>query len=473
VFLTAFAIAGCATNPATGERQLSLVGEGQEVEMGRTYAQEVDQTMPAYDDSGLRAYVDRVGQSLATTSERPELPWTFKVLDDPVVNAFAIPGGFIYVTRGILTHFNSEGELASVLGHEIGHVTARHSVEQMSRAQLGGLLLGVGAIVSEDVRRFGGLAQAGLGVLFLTYGRDAERQADSLGVRYAVRDNYDPREAIHVHQTLGRLTQERGGNGVPSWLSSHPSSADRIDRIQAELETLPADALDGRIEADAYLRQIGGVTFGPNPRHGYFIESRFVHPDLAFEFSFLDGWQTANLPQAVVGQSANQDAIFELTLEPDGYAAAADAFFRQQGMRAGDVRRTTVNGQSAVTGVFQVETEQGVLEGTATFVGYHGKTYRLLGYTPAGRRSTYDGAFQRITRSFTRLTDAAILAVEPPRIDMVRVQRSATLRTMASSRPLPIPVPELAILNGVREDEPVAPGATIKWVVGETPPGTR
>jgi len=330
------------------------------------------------------------------------------------------------VTRGILTHFNSEGELASVLGHEIGHVTARH-----------------------------------------------ERQADSLGVRYAVRDHYDPREAIHVHQTLGRLTQERGGNGVPSWLSSHPTSADRIDRIQAELETLPADALDGRIEADGYLRQIDGVTFGPNPRHGYFIGSRFVHPDLAFELSFPDSWQTANLAQAVIGQSANQDAIFELTLESDGSAAAADEFFRQPGMQAGDVRRTTVNGQSAVTGVFQVETEQGVLEGTATFVGYHGKTYRLLGYTPAGRRSTYDGAFQRITRSFTRLTDAAILAVEPPRIDMVRVQRSATLRTMASSRPLPIPVPELAILNGVREDEPVAPGATIKWVVGETPPGTR
>jgi len=194
---------------------------------------------------------------------------------------------------------------------------------------------------------------------------------------------------------------------------------------------------------------------------------------LAFELSFPDGWQTANLPQAVIGQSARQDAIFELTLESDGYAAAAEEFFRQPGMQAGDVRRTTVNGQSAVTGVFQVETEQGVLEGMATFVGYQGKTYRLLGYTPAGRRSTYDGAFQRMTRSFRRLTDAAILAVEPMRIDVVRVQQTTTLSAMASNRALPIELSELAILNGVVEDETLAPGSTIKWVVGETPPGTR
>lgn len=136
--LTAIALlgAGCATNPATGERMLSLISEAQEIEMGRQYSEQIAATMPVYDDPELQRYVENIGLRLAATSERPELPWTFTVLDDAAVNAFAVPGGYLYVTRGILTYFNSEAELAAVLGHEIGHVTARHSVEQMSRQQL-------------------------------------------------------------------------------------------------------------------------------------------------------------------------------------------------------------------------------------------------------------------------------------------------------------------------------------------------
>ena len=471
VLLALLGVASCAINPATGQRQLSLVGEAQEVEMGRTYAQEINRTMPHYDDAGLQAYVDGIGQSLAMTSERPELPWAFTVLDDPVVNAFAIPGGFIYVTRGILTHFNSEAELAAVLGHEIGHVTARHSVEQMSRAQLGGLLLGVGSIVSEDVRRFGGLAQTGLGVLFLRYGRDDEREADRLGVRYAVRDNYDPREAIGVHQTLGRLTEERGSSGVPSWLATHPPSEDRIERIEAELAALPRSALDGRVEVDRYLRAVDGVTFGPNPRHGYFIGTRFVHPDMAFEFTFPDNWQTANLAQAVIGQSANQDAIFQLTVESAEYGAAADAFFRQDGMVREAVGRTTMNGQAAITGRFRAQTEQGEIVGQVTFVEHGDGSYRLLGYTTPSRWTAYDDEFQRITRSFRRLTESAILRVQPLRLELLRVPRSVTLAEMASDRALPIDLEALAVVNGVSADETLEAGTTIKWVVGEPPPG--
>ena len=164
-------------NPATGERQLTLIGEAQEIQMGREADQEISASLGLYADEAAQRYVSALGQELAAKSERPDLPWSFKVVDDPIVNAFALPGGFIYVTRGIMAHLSSEAELVAVLGHEIGHVTGRHSVERLSKAQLANVGLGVGMIVSPRFRQFGDLAQMGMGLLFLKYSRDDEREA--------------------------------------------------------------------------------------------------------------------------------------------------------------------------------------------------------------------------------------------------------------------------------------------------------
>ena len=472
--LFALVSGSCAINPATGESMLSLVSESQEIEMGRAYSEQVEGTMSVYDDPALESYVDGIGQQLAAVSERPQLPWSFKVIDDPTVNAFAVPGGFLYVTRGILTHFNSEAELAAVLGHEIGHVTARHSVEQISRAQLGGLLLGVGSILSEDVRRFGGLAQTGLGILFLSYSRDDEHQADMLGVRYSLRKDYDPREAIGVHEMLGRQTEARGGSGIPNWLSTHPSSADRIERIRAHVDTVPAARLAGpSVRADEYLQRIDGLVFGANPRHGFFQGTLFRHPDLAFELRFPSDWETANLTQAVMAMSPGEDAIVQLTLSATaGHAAAARAFFSQEGVRDRRVSSGTVNGFPATSGNFEVATQDGVLEGVATFLDYGGRTYQILAYTPRGKLATYDQVFRNAIGSFDRLTDPTALGVEPLELQLVTVQRSTTLRRMAQSRTLPISLETLAIVNGLGEDETIPAGRTVKWVVGEPVPGT-
>src|SRR5256885_141359 len=167
---------------------------------------------------------------LAATSERPNLPWTFRVVDDPVVNAFALPGGFIFVTRGILAHVNSEAELAGVVGHEIGHVTARHSVSQMSKQQLAQLGLAVGALASPDVGRYAGVASQALGVVFLKYSRDDESQADELGLRYMRRATYDPREMPHVFEMLARVSQAQGGGRVPGWLEDQQRETGRRGR---------------------------------------------------------------------------------------------------------------------------------------------------------------------------------------------------------------------------------------------------
>jgi predicted Zn-dependent protease len=466
--------AGCATNPATGGLMLSLIGEEQEIAMGREYSAQVDATMGLYEDPQLEAYVDSIGQALAAVSERPQLPWSFKIVDDPTVNAFALPGGYLYVTRGILTHFNSEAELAAVLGHEIGHVTARHSVEQISRAQLAGLGLGVASILSDEVASLQGVIGTGLGVLFLSYSRDDEHQADLLGVRYGLRKAYDPREAVKVHRMLSRQTELRGGSGIPNWLSTHPSSEDRIDRIQAHVDTVPPQRLATTVvHRNEFLRLVDGLVYGENPRHGFFQEALFLHPDLAFQLRFPTDWRTQNLTQAVLALSPEEDALVQLTLAgTGGHTAAAREFFTQEGMSGAGIDRETINGLPATTGRFQARTEQGVLEGVAAFLDYNGRTYRILGYSPQGKLGRYEQAFRATARSFDRLTDPAALDAQPMRIDLLTLDRDATVAQLAARRGSPIPASELSLLNGVREDDVLSAGQTVKWVVGERPPGT-
>src|SRR5256884_9114765 len=196
--------AGCAVNPATGSRQLMLVSESQEIALGRDYEPQVAGSIGIYGDSGLQRYIQQFGARLAASSERPNLPWSFRVVDDPVVNAFALPGGFIYVPRGILAHLNSEAALAGVVGHEIGHVTARHSASQMSKQQLAQIGLAVGSIASPEFGRYAGVASAGLGVLFLKFSRDDESQADHLGLRNMRRAASDPPAMPQLFEMLTR-----------------------------------------------------------------------------------------------------------------------------------------------------------------------------------------------------------------------------------------------------------------------------
>ena len=470
----AFFVVSCATNPATGGKMLSLVSESQEIRMGQQFSQEVESSIPLVDDAGLQAYVEGVGLALAAVSERPDLPWSFRVVDDPVVNAFALPGGPVYVTRGILALFSSEAEMAAVLGHEIGHITARHSVEQISRAQLAGIGLAVGSMLSRDIARYSGLASQGLQVLFLSFGRDDEHESDMLGVRYAGRVDYDVRESVTMHVKLDRIGDLSNGGGIPSWLSTHPSSEDRIERLHALVDTIPGLA-DAKLGGDEYLFHIDDLVYGEDPRQGYFTESLFLHPDLRFQIRFPDGWQTANLLSVVGGQAPSQDAIVQLTLASEGssHAEAARAFFSQDGVSSGRVGRERINGLPATMGSFQAQTEQGALEGIAAFLDHGGLTYRIMGYTVQGRLRDHENAFLRFIRSFEILTDRAALSVEPMRIQLYTLERASSIAEISRRKPSPASEARLAILNGVQETERIPAGTTIKWVVGEPPPGMR
>lgn len=276
--LVLLTLVSCATNPATGKRQLSLINEQQEIEMGRQASQEVAQQMGLYNDAQLERYVAGVGRNIANSSERPNLPWEFHVVDDPMVNAFALPGGYIYVTRGILAHLNDEAELASVLGHEIGHVTARHSVEQMSKQQLAGLGLGVAMILSPQAAQLGDLANVGLQLMFLKFSRDDESQADDLGLRYMVKGGWDPNQMPPVFDVIGAISKNAPGGKVPEWSSTHPDPENRAGRLRKQIAQLGVTG--GKVNSAEYVQRMNGVMFGTNPREGYAIGNAFIHPDL-------------------------------------------------------------------------------------------------------------------------------------------------------------------------------------------------
>jgi predicted Zn-dependent protease len=459
---------GCAVNPVTGERQLALVSEAQEIEMGRQVAAQAVQQMGLVENAALQNYVNGLGQKLAATSERPNLPWSFQVVDDPTPNAMAAPGGFIFVTRGLLSMIRNEAELVSVLGHEIGHVTARHSVTMMSRAQLAQIGLGIGSILSPTVARLGDALGGGLSLLFLHYGRDAERQADDLGFRYMLEHNYDAREMVNVFVALQRSGELAGRSPVPSWLASHPNPEERIVRIQAALAELGQEAALAQtmVNAEPYMSRIDGMIHGENPRHGFFRNQLFLHPDMRFRMEFPQGWQTQNLAAAVMAGSPQQDALIQLTLDEGSEQEAANRFFNQQGIASRNVARQPINGLPAVVGEFQVQTQEGALGGWAAFIRHDNRTFQLLGYTPAQLMARYDGTFRGVIGSFNVLTEQAALNVQPNRIAIVRLPERMTLTQFNQRYPSEVSLDELAIINAIPDANTSAPaGYRMKRVV--------
>lgn len=463
----AAAVVTCAVNPVTGKRELSLVSEGQEIQMGQEYAKQVTQEMGAYPDSSVQRYVRTIGLRLAKASERPSLPWNFTVIDDPQVNAFALPGGPIFITRGILTHMNSEAELASVVGHEIGHVTARHSVQQMTRQQLFQVGLVAGAIASDKVAQNLGLLSTGLGILSLKYGRDDETQADGLGFRYTLNDGYDVRQMVDMFRILQRISG--GGSRIPEWQSTHPDPGNRIEATEARLRRVTVP-LDGKkVGRPEFLAVIDGMIFGDNPRQGFFKDGRFNHPDLAFSIDFPSGWQTVNQVSAVAGLSPQKDAQLQLSLAGKGDPGQTlQQFLGQEGIQAGQARSTSVNGNPAALAPFSAQTQEGqTLNGLVGMVSYGGNTYQLLGIT-AQPASAYSQVFQSFIMSFRRLTDPAALGVKPDRIDIVKVPRAMTLAQFNQQYPSTIPIERLALINGVADgNAPIAAGESVKRVINQ------
>ncbi len=457
---------GCAVNQATGQRQLMLISEQQEIAMGKEAHGQILASMGVYPDDEAQAYVSALGRELAALSERPDLPWTFTVIDDPIVNAFALPGGYIYVTRGIMAHLSSEAELVSVLGHEIGHVTGRHGANRMSKQQLAGIGLGVGMIVSPEFAQFGDLAQQGMGLLFLKYSRDDERQADDLGVRYTVNGGWDVREMPEVFGVLKNVGELAGAGRLPNWLSTHPDPDQRAQRIHDQIARMGQDFSGSKTNRRTYFDRLDGMVFGSNPRQGFFEESTFFHPDLAFKIQFPGGWATQNQTQAVVGQSEAQDAIVALTLvSEDDPVAAAKAFGEQEGLESGRIQTGKIHGSPAASVEFKVPKEQNALRGQVGWVRYNDNTYRLLGYTLESKWATYGRAIGDFVGSFDEVTDRRVLDVQPAKVKVVGLRWDMPFSDFARRFPSNIEPELLALINHTTTDGVVKAGEA-KQIVG-------
>jgi len=463
-------VVACAKDPVTGKRELVLISESQEIAMGEQASGDVEVSMGLYDDAELQAYVDELGQRVAAASERPQLPWRFKVLDSPVVNAFALPGGYVYLTRGILAYINSEAALMGVIGHEIGHVTARHHVEQMSKQQLAGLGLNVGTIFFPEARPFGDVLGGGLGILFLKFSRDAERESDRLGVRYSMAQGYDPTDMAHFFSVLGRLSgSERPDRNAPSWASTHPDPADR----EATILALVADQAGRRTELESrrgeYLREVEGLVVGENPREGFMRGRRFLHPDLEFQLTYPEGWNVQNTKTAVYAASPDGGASLQLTGTRVGAgttpATHAREFFRRNDIDYGTGERLRVGPFAAYRAPFRARSPTGELYGVACFIMDDDFVYELVGLARPNAIRRYTPVFHEVIESFDRLRDRSALEIEPRTIHLYQVPRAVAFRDALRQAGMEEEhFDELSLLNNMTLDAELAPGETIKVV---------
>jgi len=320
LFAWVLALSGCATNPATKSSDFVMMSENSELALGQKAADEVSKTMPLLDaEDPLVRYVDHVGQKLAAVSDRPGLFYRFHVVDNADINAFALPGGYIYIHRGLLVHMNSEAELAAVLGHEIGHVTARHSVKQYSKAkayQLGAMITSIFVPIPQAA---GMLSDVVATAVIRGYGRDAELQADELSIRYITRAGYDPHATIGILKTLKRLEgitkleKTDAGDKTEAYhgaFSTHPETAKRIKEAVAKAAL--SQHTTGFENRQALLAAVNGYPYGDSPAQGAVVGRHFLHPELGIQLSFPENWVITNTPSTLQARLRQKDVYFQL-----------------------------------------------------------------------------------------------------------------------------------------------------------------
>jgi predicted Zn-dependent protease len=461
---------GCARNPVTGKRQIVLVSESEEIAMGRQSDPEVRQEYGVVENQALQSYIQAMGRKLVAVSHRPNLDWHFTVVDSSVVNAFAIPGGYVYLTRGILAYLGSEAELAGVMGHEIGHVTARHSVRQITREQLAQLGLGVGSVLSPTFGQLGNVAQSGLGVLFLRFSRDDEREADRLGVEYAARAAYDPRQVSNFFDVLGRLSAANDRETIPGWLSTHPDPPQRVEatRMLADQWIQTLGLTDERmiVNRDQLVRALDGLVFGTNPREGFTEANRFYQPTMEFQIDFPAGWRVDNTRDAVVAIGPQQAAQLQLTVARVRAGMTADEYVRAlaaSGVRPQSAQNVTINGNRAVLANYVIRTQAGSVVALAGFIEYRNQIFQIVGTTADPQR--FGAEIERSIRSFERVTDPRILRAQPDRLKVYTARQGDTLATIARLTNNPrVSADDLAILNRLAVDQPITAGRVLKIV---------
>ncbi|MGE5421040.1 MAG: M48 family metalloprotease [Chloroflexota bacterium] len=476
--LTALAVVltTCAVNPVTGKRQMMLISEEQEMQMGKEYDPQIIAQFGEYKNDAMLAFINQRAAEIAKISHRPNIEWHVRILDSPVVNAFAVPGGYVYFTRGILTHFSDEAELVGVLGHEMGHVTARHSVSQQSKQQLSQLLLVGGMIASPKFAQYGQEAMQAMQLMFLKFSRDDEREADRLGVQYMSLIDYDGNRMAEFFNVLNKMNPPDEQGGVPTFLSTHPNPGDRNTTVR-KLTEFWKDSLhrtEWKVNSDSYLKMIDGMVYGEDPRQGYTEGNVFYHPGLKFKFTYPSGWQFQNSPAQVATAPKDGKALIIFTLaQQKSLEEAAQATMKQYSLTASDSKSIKVNGLPALAVLSQqVQQDQSTGQQQANqilsyFIDYGGNIYVFHGVSTIQDFKSYQPAIESTLSSFAPLNDPAKLNVKPKKIIVKPATNGGQVSQVLAGMGVPQDqLKEVALLNDMELKDNIPAGKLVK-IIGE------
>ena len=474
VVLIAWLLSGCATNPVTGGLDFVLMSEEQEIILGDQVHKDVLKRYDVYRDAELGDLVRRIGGEIAAHSHRSELEYTFTVLDSPEVNAFATPGGYVYTTRGIIAYMNNEEQLAGVLGHEIGHVTARHSVRQHSAQAIGSAaagLLGAAVATTTGDRDAGQMVDLGLGqfgrALVSGYGRAHELEADRLGAQYLAAVGYDPEKMLGVvgilkDQEAFELRRAREEGRPPrvyhGLFATHPRNDERLKEVIRAADRYRVDK--PRVtDPDAFLRMLDGLDFGDSARQGILRGNAFYHGPLDLFIRFPVGWQVTNSRERLLAIGPGQDQAMVLQLVPRGDAATPEGFLRRNFR---NLRQGRPVGSHGYTAIADSQDRSGVVT-MRVAAALHGD--RVLILSGLGKNALPDRQVLDAAGSIRRLESAERGIAAGHRIRLVRAKPGDTFAGLARRSPLgEFAEEQLRLLNGMFPEGEPAPGQLLKII---------
>ena len=419
-------LGACAINPVTGKQDFVTISEAEEISQGRRYHKEIIATYGVYDDPALQQYVDRIGQELAAKSHRAHLEYTFTVLDSPDINAFALPGGYVYVTRGIMAYLDSEAELAGVIGHEIGHVTARHSVRQQG-GQLASNILSILVAATTGDQTLGNLSQQLSTGLIRGYGRDHELEADRLGAEYLHTASYDPENMLEVigvlkdqevYEKALAAKENRPANIYHGVFSTHPRNDDRLKTVVRAAKKLSVKTYRDNNQA-GYEGMIDGLAWGPSLKQGIVVNNHFSHPELAIGLQLPKGWKVANNPQFLQARNSETGALVQI---------GVTSLNKDESLE-GLLKRLTKNKELKVS-----KKDYGVTASTRAKPSSgdyqparisaieldNSQALTLFGTSTRDHFSDTDKQLLNINQSFRHLNQAQIDAIKAPRLKIVK-----------------------------------------------------
>lgn len=467
--------AGCSVNPVSGMPEVTLISAKQEQEIGAEEAKKVEQQMGLLDDDQFAPYLTQLGQRLAEQSPRKDVPYQFHLVDMVEPNAFALPGGYVYVTRGLLALVNSEDELAGVVGHEIGHVAARHTVQRISRqgpfALLTNLVAGITGLVSPFVGNIiGGVGEFAQSLVFAPYSRSQETEADKVGQEMAANAGWDPAGLSGFLKTLEReVEQMTKGARKPSFFDSHPATPDRVAKTAEyakELKRVVRPPISASHEA--FLARLDGLVVGQRAANGIIEGQTFLHPDFNFFVQFPEKWQVENSPQKIIAAAPDGEAAVVLGTAAEGKDPLDGARAVEKATKSTDIvsktQTTTINGLSAAH--TQIEAE-GRVKLDITWIAHEGLIYQVVGLAPTKKFDSLQTVFHSVAHSFRPLSATERANIKEKRIRLVKAQAGESIEALATRAHAAWKKEEVAVANGLVTTAQLHEGQVLKVAVEE------